>query len=291
MEFGFSMNAFRQQELTDGVCSLAEIGYDGVEILLDEPHLFPGEADDEDVERVRALLADNDIAVSNCNAFMLSGIDLSEEIRASEYVRDTEDFHHPSFVEYSEPDRRARIEHTKNALRTAAALDADHISIPPGGPIPERVSETEAMEAFVDGVRAVTETAEEVGVDVLVEPEPDLLIETSDDFLAFIDRIDSPRVGCNFDAGHFYSVGEDPAELVDKLAEYTPHYHIEDIPADRTHVHTQLGEGSMDINGFLETVADSDYDGFVTVELYTYGENPTETARTAMQYLEENGWT
>ncbi|MFP8954563.1 sugar phosphate isomerase/epimerase family protein (plasmid) [Natrialbaceae archaeon A-arb3/5] len=290
MQFGFSMNAFRQHELRDGITTLADIGYDGVEILLDEPHLFPATATEDDIEQVRGWLADNDIAVCNCNAFMLSAIEPTEESKAAEFSRETERFHHPSFVELAEEDRTERIEHTKNALKTADKLGADHISITPGGPVPKQMSESEAMDYFVEGVREVTDTAEEVGVNILVEPEPELLIETSDDFLEFVDRIDSPRVGCNFDAGHFYCVDEDPVELIDKLAPYSHHYHLEDIPADGTHEHTQLGEGGMDINGFLEAIDASDYDGFVTVELYPYEETVEETAAGAMEYLEANGW-
>jgi sugar phosphate isomerase/epimerase len=290
MRFGFSMNAFRQYELREGIEAISEIGYDGIEILLDEPHLFPGTATDEDIEQVLTWLDEGDLEISNCNAFMLSAIEPSTESKAAEYNRDTEDFHHPSFVEPAAHDRRARIEHTKNALETAAALGAHSISIPPGGPVAKGISRDVALEAFLEGLREVAETAERVGVDVLVEPEPLLLIETSDDFLELMDRIDSPRVRCNFDAGHFYSVGEDPIELVETLGPYTPHYHIEDIPADRTHEHTQLGEGAMDIDGFLEAVEASGYDGFVTVELYPYGETAKETADEAMQYLEAHGW-
>ena len=290
MNFGFSMNAFRQYELKEGIAVLADADYDGIEILLDEPHLFPGTADTSDIEQVRTWIADNAVAISNCNAFMLSAIERSAEGKTAEYGRDIEGFQHPSFVEPAEQDRRERIEHTKNAVRTAAALGADHISVPPGGPVPRGTTREEAMDAFVDGIREVAETAETAGVDVLIEPEPDLLIETSAEFLAFIERIDSPRIGCNFDAGHFYSVGEDPAELVKTLDTHTSHYHLEDIPADRTHEHTQLGEGSMDIDGFLEAVEDSGYDSFVTVELYPYEETAQETANTAMQYLDEHGW-
>lgn len=146
------------------------------------------------------------------------------------------------------------------------------------------------MAWFLEGVRAVTPTAEEVGVDLLVEPEPELLIETSEDFLAFLERVDSDSVACNFDAGHFFCVEENPADLVGELGAYSPHHHLEDIPADRTHVHTQLGEGGIDIDGFLEALEDDGYDDFVTVELYPYADSPTEAAAGAMAYLEEHGW-
>lgn len=290
MQFGFSTNAFRGYEIDDTIEILTNAGYDGVEILLDEPHLYPPEADESEIEHVRNLLNDHDLTVSNCNAFMLSAIEQSQESRRAEYSRETETFHHPSFVELDEADRRARVEYTKAALRTAATLGVPHISTQPGGPVPKGKPDEQAMDEYVDGLRTVAATAEEVGVNVLVEPEPDLLIETSDQFLELMDRVNSPRIGCNFDAGHFFSVGEDPVALIDKLAQYTGHYHLEDIPADRTHEHTQLGEGAMDINGFLEAIENTDYDGFVTIELYPYEETAAETASDAMLYLEEHGW-
>ena len=290
MQFGFSTNAFREYSLDETIEVLADAGYDGIEVLLDDPHLLPERADDAEIDRVRRTLDDHDLAIANCNAFMFSAGEISDRVRESEYSRDTEDFHHPSFVEHDAEDRQKRIEHTEAALRTAAKLGAPSISIPPGGPIPLDKPDEEAYEEFVDALQTVAETAEEVGVDVLVEPEPELLIETSEEFLELMERVDSPRVGCNFDAGHFFAVGEDPAELIDELSEYTGHYHIEDIPEDRTHVHTQLGEGGMDIDGFLEALESRGHEGFVTVELYPYGETAAEAARGAMEYLREHGW-
>lgn len=276
MQFGFSTNAFREYGLEEAIAAIAQAGYDGVELLLDEPHLYPPSADEGEIQRVREALSEYDIAISNCNAFMLTAI---------------EDFHHPSFIEVDEAYRRRRVEYTLAALETAAALDASHISIEPGGPVPDEQSREWALDTFEEGLREVATKAEAVGVDVLVEPEPDLLIERSDEFLELLDRIDSPRVGCNFDIGHFFCVGEDPALLVDKLEGYTQHYHLEDIPADRVHEHTQLGDGAVDIDGVLTAIDDTGYDGFVTVELYPYEETPVETATEAMTYLEEHGWT
>ena len=275
MQFGFSTNAFREYELAEAIEAIADAGYDGVELLFDEPHLYPPDATDDEIDRVERVLDEHEIAISNGNAFMLTAI---------------EDFHHPSFIEPDREYRRRRINYTLAALETASRLEIPHISIEPGGPIPEEKSREWAMDTFVDGLEEVADHAETAGVDVLVEPEPDLLIETSDEFLALLERVDSDRVRCNFDAGHFYCVGEDPAELVDPLWEHTSHYHLEDIPADRTHEHTQLGDGAMEIDAFLGELEDRNYEGFVTVELYPYEETPIETAREAMDYLEERGW-
>ena len=275
MKFGFSANAFREYEACEAIEIVADAGYDGIELLFDEPHLYPPDASDEEIEEIREALDANDLAIGNCNAFMLTAI---------------EGFHHPSYIEQDTDYRQERIDYTKAALRTAAALDHDYISIEPGGPIPEEKSREWAVETFVESLEEVLPVAEEVGVDLHVEPEPDLLIETSAEFLEFAERIDHPRIRCNFDAGHLFSVGEDPVEAFDRLAEYADHVHLEDIPEDRRHEHTQLGDGAMDIDDFLSALDSRGYEGFVTVELYPYEKTAAETAREAMAYLEDGGW-
>jgi len=275
LEFGFSTNAFREYELTEAIEIIAEAGYHGVELLFDQPHLYPPTATDEEIEAVLETVRTAEITISNCNAFMLTAI---------------EDFHHPSFIEPDSAYRRKRIEYTRAAIKTAAALGLSHISIEPGGPLPTEKSTSWGLDRFEEGLRNLLPVAEEKDVTLLIEPEPELLIETSDQFLELIQRIDSSYVKCNFDAGHFYCVDEDPAELVSQLAPYTEHYHLEDIPADRTHEHTQLGDGDMDIGEFLTAIEDTSYDGFVTVELYPYESTAAETARESMDYLQDHGW-
>ncbi len=275
MRFGFSANAFREYDALEAIDIVADAGYDGIELLFDQPHLYPPAASEAAIERVRAALDDHGLAISNCNAFMLTAI---------------EGFHHPSYIETDPDYRKRRIDYTKAALRTAAALGHGYISIEPGGPVPESESREWALETFIESLREVLPVAEEVGVDLHVEPEPDLLIETSTEFLEFAERIDHPRVRCNFDAGHLFSVGEGPVEAFDRLADYADHVHLEDIPEDRSHEHTQLGDGAMDIDAFLGALDSRSYDGFVTVELYPYEETAAETAREAMAYLEDGGW-
>ncbi len=85
----------------------------------------------------------------------------------------------------------------------------------------------------------------------------------------------------NFDIGHFFCVGEDPAALILQLKDCAPHFHLEDIASSRKHHHLMLGEGAIDIPGILETIENTGFSGYVTVELYTYSENAEEAARNA----------
>jgi sugar phosphate isomerase/epimerase len=127
--------------------------------------------------------------------------------------------------------------------------------------------------------------AEEEDVMLLVEPEPGLLLENSRQFKRFMKGINSDHVRLNFDIGHFYCVGEDPAELVHELSDYTEHFHLADIASTRVHNHLIPGKGSIDFRSVLDAIDDIGYNGFVTVELYPYQENPVQAASEAFNYL------
>jgi sugar phosphate isomerase/epimerase len=144
----------------------------------------------------------------------------------------------------------------------------------------------EGLKLFKEGLAAVEERAGEKGIRILIEPEPDLLIENSSQFLDLFQELDPRVFGINFDIGHFFCVGEDPAELVGKMSSITRHYHLEDIASTRKHHHLQLGTGAIDIPRVLRSIEETGFDGYVTVELYTYEDQPGEAAREAFEYLQ-----
>jgi sugar phosphate isomerase/epimerase len=111
------------------------------------------------------------------------------------------------------------------------------------------------------------------------------LIERFDEYLEFVSRIDSPLIGLNFDIGHAYCVDEDPQNWVAKMAPYTRHYHFEDIAATRVHQHLVPGHGAIDFAATIAEIAKTGYDGWLTVELYPYLDDPDRAAREAKQFL------
>jgi sugar phosphate isomerase/epimerase len=123
-------------------------------------------------------------------------------------------------------------------------------------------------------------------VGLLIEPEPELFIERFDQYLEFMERFDSPRLGLNFDVGHAFCVGEDPQDWVAPMAEHTVHYHFEDIAATRVHRHLVPGEGAIDFAATLRAIHATAYNGWLTVELYPYIDAPDAAAREAREYLQ-----
>jgi sugar phosphate isomerase/epimerase len=165
----------------------------------------------------------------------------------------------------------------------AKEIGARCITTEPGGPVPAGTRWADALALFVEMLKPVVEHAEKEGVQLLVEPEPDLLIETADQFLEFAAKIRSPMLGLNFDIGHFFCVKDEPAPTVHKLKSHIRHVHLEDIAATRVHHHLIPGEGVIDFSSVLLALREVRYEGWVTIELYTCHENPDYAARTARE--------
>ena len=271
MQLAFSTNAYLNHSFADAVTRLAGIGYRGVEIMADVPHAWPAYLLPEQKQGLRDALARNKLAISNVNAFMMHAVNDPRQ-----------KYWHPSWIEPDRHYRQIRIDHTKRTLTLAKELGATCITTEPGGPLEGRTW-GECLTLFVEMLKPVMEHAEKEGVMLLVEPEPDLLIETADQYLEFTTKTRSPYLGLNFDIGHFYCVKDDPAPTVHKLKDHIRHVHLEDIAATRVHHHLIPGEGAIDFAPVLAALKDVGYDKWVTIELYTCHENPDHAAKIAWE--------
>lgn len=274
MKFAFSTNAYLKYSFAETTRRLAEIGYPAVEIMADIPHAWPAFMLQEHVQSLRDNLAKNNLQISNINAFMMHAIGDHRQL-----------YWHPSWIEPDYNYRRVRIDHTKRALTLAKQLGARCVTTEPGGPVAPGESWKAALDLFVEMIKPVAEHAENEGVLLLVEPEPGLLIETCEQAEEFMKHMTSPAVGLNFDIGHQYCVGEDPAISFKRLAKFVRHIHLEDIAATRVHHHLIPGEGAIDFAPVLRAIKESDYDGWVTIELYPNKENPDYAAKTALEVI------
>ena len=185
--------------------------------------------------RIRDALAANNLQISNINAFMMHAVNDPRQR-----------YWYPSWIEPDRHYRQIRIDHTTRTLTLAKELGAACITTEPGGPVEPGESWQAALKLFVEMIKPVAEHAEKEGVLLLVEPEPGLLIETCEQFEEFMRHIDSPAVGMNYDIGHAYCVGDDPATTIPRVAKYIRHFHLEDIAATRVHQHLIPGEGAID---------------------------------------------
>ena len=272
MKLAFSTNAFKKYSLEEAIKVIAGLGYDGVEILADVPHAYPP-LEESQIKSIKDTISNCKTEISNINSFTLYAIT---------------DVYHPSWIENDEALRELRIQHTIRCIELAKKIGAKSISTEPGGPVPVGRNNSDwdyLKELFVKGLNRVAAIAEKMEVEVLVEPEPNLLLENSTQFLDVIKDIKSQQVKLNFDIGHFYCVDEDPAEIINKLSDCIGHFHLADIAIDRVHNHLIPGLGSIDFKSVFEAINEIGYKEFVTIELYPYQDNPVYAAESAFKYV------
>ncbi|MDX1963472.1 MAG: sugar phosphate isomerase/epimerase family protein [Pirellulales bacterium] len=274
MQLAFSSNAYLHFSIEDTIAKIAELGYAGLEILADVPHAWPAGLLPERRESIRRALERHQLQISNVNAFMMNAV-----------ADPRQPYWHPGWTDPDPHYRAIRREHTKRALRLAAELGAPNLTTEPGGHLQPGQTRAEAGQIFYDEFMPCVEVAEEVGVKLLIEPEPELFIEKFGEYLDFMQRVDSRMVGLNFDIGHAYCVGEDPENWVAAMAPHTVHYHFEDIAPTRVHKHLIPGHGAIDFATTMLAIQKTGYTGWITVELYPYIQNPDDAARAAHAYL------
>lgn len=274
MKLAFSSNAYLQFSIEETIRRIAEIGYRGIELLADVPHAWPAGLLPERREAIRRELDAHGLSISNINAFMMNAVGDPRQ-----------PYWHPGWTDPDPHYRAIRREHTKRALQLAQDLGAPHITTEPGGLVAPGQTRDEAADIFYEELMPCVELAEQLGVGLLIEPEPELLVERFDQYLEFVARVDSSTMGLNFDIGHAYCVGEDPQDWVPRMREHTVHYHLEDIAATRVHAHLIPGHGAIDFAATLQAIHDTGYQGWLTVELYPYIDAPDDAASEARDYL------
>src|SRR5436309_9004983 len=98
MQLAFSTNAYLNHSFADAVTRLAKIGYRGVEVMADVPHAWPAYLLPEQKQAIREALAQNNLQISNVNAFMMHAVSDPRQL-----------YWHPSWIEPDPSYRRVRV--------------------------------------------------------------------------------------------------------------------------------------------------------------------------------------
>jgi sugar phosphate isomerase/epimerase len=269
MVFAYSSNAFVKHSLAESIEKIARLGFKGIEIMCDKPHLYPPDFTPDDMTAIGRALEKHGLKATNLNCFTLFAVG---------------DTYLPSWIEGDESRREIRIHHTLECLNVAHRLGCRCISVPPGGPL-DGMGQRKAFDLFRKGLERVMPEAEALGIDILIEPEPELLIENTSQFKSFMKDIQSKKLGLNFDIGHFYCVGEDPAEAFEELFQWIGHVHIEDIADTRVHQHLVPGRGAIPFMPVFKAMKRLGYAGDICLELYPYVDMPELAGREGLAYL------
>ena len=94
-------------------------------------------------------------------------------------------------------------------------------------------------------------------------------VDRSERALWAIESVGSPAVRLHFDIVHFYLVGEDETEAVERLLPITGHTHVTDARrhADGGFDLLLLGEGDLDAAAYVKAMAAGGWKSFLTLEV------------------------
>ena len=167
MQLAFSSNAYTQFPIEEAIARIAAAGYTGLELLADVPHAWPVGLLPERRQAIRDCLAAHNLTVSNVNGFMMNAV-----------ADPRQPYWHPRWIEPDPHYRAIRREHTKRALILAKEMGAKNLQTEPGGPLAPGQTWSDAADMFYEELMPCVELAEKLEVGLLIEPEPDLMIET-----------------------------------------------------------------------------------------------------------------
>ena len=254
--------------------SIADLGFTGAEILCDTPHCLPMRNTDAMLDELAGVIEQTGLAITNLNA------------NTANYFFDpapAENTFEPALSSANEDHRQWRIDNTVRAIEVAARLGAGCVSVTAGRPVPG-CPPGAAIDLFVESLQDICAAAAKYDVRVGIEYEPGLLIERATELAVVLERVGSPQLGANWDIGHSWLDGESPEEAVDLIGSRIWNVHVEDIRA-RKHFHLVPGDGDLPFARYFDALSDAGYDGFLTVELYTYPEQPEAVGRRSIEYL------
>jgi fructoselysine 3-epimerase len=275
MKLSFSTNAFTRCSVFDAVERIASAGYAGVELLADAPHLYAPTVTARDLEKLKEILDRTGLKVANVNANTAMGY----------YGRQFwEPIFEPSLANPDPVERRWRIDYSRKCIDMAGILGAPNVSVTSGRMV-SGVAPEESLDLLRESLGELLPYAESQGIRIGVEYEPGLLVERCEELTALIEEMRSPTLGANLDFGHSIVLGEKIREVTERLSGRIFHTHIEDIRNGK-HYHLIPGLGDVDFKAIFNALRAHSYDGFVTVELYTYPHMPEEAAKRSFEYLQ-----
>ncbi|AYY14772.1 sugar phosphate isomerase/epimerase [Actinobacteria bacterium YIM 96077] len=270
VRFGYGTNGFGNHRLPDALGVIAGLGYDGVALTLDHPHLDPFATDvATQVKAVNRRLDEDGLAV-----VIETG---------ARYVLDAWHKHEPTLVSAS--GRERRVDLLCRAIRIGAELGAEAVSFW-SGTLPAGTSADEGWRRLLTSIEPVLEEAARLGVVCAFEPEPGMFVDTVDGVLELRHRLGSPdQLRVTVDIGHCVcNESRSLAACLHAAGSLLANVQLDDM-LPGVHEHLEFGAGHVDLTEALRALLDLSYGGLAAVELPRHGHAAPAVAERSLNAL------
>ncbi len=239
--------------ILDCLAVIRKLGFDGVEICLENPDLAPDQLNAGLIARVREQVEDLGLAPHSIS-------------------------YHKDYI-YDD----AMFAQTRRAIALTPDFGAG-IFVFAG--TPKRTGDVAEWLRMVARTRELVAVAEAHGVTLAEEFEPGFIVGSTADLLRLFDAIPSPNLAANLDLGHVFLCDPDPLAAIRQLGGRIAHGHVENMKAG-VHDHLLPHEGDMDLPAYLRALRDAGFTGGLALDLYRH--DYEAVAGDAIAYLRAIG--
>lgn len=206
MKISLFTKMFKTSSLEETVKTAKQIGYRGIEIMCQEPHLSVGTPISR-VKEIKKLCSDVGLPIINLATYS-GGYSTKTDAECQKELDDVK-----KFVEF------------------AVEMSCPLVRVSPGGPSTTRSEATEDnLNRAVDWIRRTCEMAKPSEIKIVMEIHNNSLIETAKVAKKFVDAVKMDNLGVIHDAGNMYVTDTDYGKKsVELLKEYILHVHVKDV--------------------------------------------------------------
>jgi sugar phosphate isomerase/epimerase len=270
MYLAYNTNGLAHHRLEEALPMLADLGYRGVALTPDVPHLDLFRTGEPEWEKARAL-------------FDRLGLRCVVETGAR-YVLDPRRKHWPNLLSRDAGAAERRMDFYRRSLRLARALGAGAVSVWSGaaeaGDDPEA-----AFRRLLDRLPRLLDEARAAGVAVCFEPEPGMLVDGLDRYRELRRRLGRKDLMTTIDVGHLVvTEGGAPHEHLAEFAGTLRNVQIDDARRG-VHEHLPPGAGEIDFGAVFAELRRMKYDGPLALELSRDSHRAAEVAADAYRRL------
>ncbi len=257
MKIGVMAEAFHLP-FADAVAQAAKLGVDGLQVYATKGYLKYDEMTRDKLCEAIDIVASHGLCFS-----ALCG-----------------DFGGHGFMDPS--DNKWKIDASKRILDLSNELGCSIVTTHIGK-VPQQVDDT--YKVMQNACRELARYADLAGAVFAVETGPEKAVILRD----FLDSLGAKGVRVNFDPANLVMcVGDRPETAVHELADYIVHTHAKDgrMLEGGKYIELPLGEGDVNFDTYIPSLAKTGFDGFLTVERKV-GEDPYADIRKAVEFLRE----
>lgn len=215
---------------------IRRLGFDGVEICLENPDLAPERLTEQQAKAIGARVAELGLRPHSVSYH-------------KDYIYDDVQF-----------------ELTRKAIRLTPHFGTN-IFVFAG--TSKRTRDAAEWDRMLDRTKALVDLAGECGVVLAQEFEPGFIVGSTAALLRLFEAVPSPHLAANLDLGHAFLTDPDSLASIRQLRGKIVHCHIEGMKAG-VHRHLLPQEGDMDLSAYLSTLAEVGFGGGLALDLYLH---------------------